>query len=409
MTEPFGRGPGRPCPMRHALRVLAVVAPLCLSGCNQLAPLLPQKEGRIRYVGMACDYKNTSVSHLYGTINDVTEFGECYRLLARSRGIGFEQTWLLDNGAGASEADDGYPSKENVLETLRNLDPGPEDLVVFAYSGHGNDTVADVYGNSVDEPCIVTAMTEARPLSGTVEKDGGTAVWIPSETARKTLREMGYPSSGWAGTDLDFAWHAGSMAIADGDADGDPATMDVSSYGDATITCDVTIPKRPYDYLPLSDLVEVAKGWGCATVLVMDSCYSGSAVPDAAWERRTAPITGSNDWTSIAVMAAGSVGELTYETGTVSSVDPGNRHGMFFAAILSALGWEQRNAVCSVIEAGGRNVSVYGALSDPPAGEVDVGTLFDRAAAIVGSMTGRQTPTVETGNCEILLLPAKRP
>ena len=50
--------------------------------------------------------------------------------------------------------------------------------------------------------------------------------------------ELVYPSD-WAG----------GVAISDDDEDGDSTTMGVSPCGDATITCDVTIPERPYDYL----------------------------------------------------------------------------------------------------------------------------------------------------------------
>lgn len=127
--------------MTRALMLMMAMMPVLLSfpSCS----MDMRGRGEVHILSVACDYDNESLSPLHGTIDDAVEMGECLREIYEGKGFSVDLRYMLQEGTTISEDDEDYPAAGNVLNAIRDLDAGREDLFVFFYSGHGDAGVDD--------------------------------------------------------------------------------------------------------------------------------------------------------------------------------------------------------------------------------------------------------------------------
>lgn len=125
---------------------LFVLVVFLFSGC-ELQQHIP--EGKIYYVGVALDYKNTNVNSLYGTLNDAKELEKAMRLNALKVNRNFQSFSLFQEGFSHSKAtinDKYYPSVDNINSVLNEIatTSNDNDITIFYFSGHGEKTEGSI-------------------------------------------------------------------------------------------------------------------------------------------------------------------------------------------------------------------------------------------------------------------------
>lgn len=120
-----------------------------------------------------------------------------------------------------------------------------------------------------------------------------------------------------------------------------------------------------YTRLYARDLLDWAQNMPCSTVIVLDSCYSGSAVSSMSGSSGEAPsflqslrtLTEETEMTNVCVLAACDQDSLSYVTSVPGEEGPVRAHSVFTASLLEVLGW-----VCSTentTEVHGRSAGGY--------------------------------------------------
>lgn len=133
--------------------IFSLILLLSLTSCTLKLP----SKGRAYFVGIALDYKNTTVNTLNGTIDDSIEVGTCYRKAMEARGHEVIEKYLIASGEDANKLGAEYPSKAHILSAIENLPATKDDLVFVYYSGHGaidnvNHASYLITGKVSDEP-----------------------------------------------------------------------------------------------------------------------------------------------------------------------------------------------------------------------------------------------------------------
>lgn len=142
---------------RAAHILLAVILIPVATSCSLRLDILPDKATKVHIVAVALDYRNIG-STLQGTINDVTEFVTAYEYHLEQAGIPYEETLLLQYGETPDMTRDDYPAPDNLTRALEDIEAGPDDLILFVYSGHGT------WDEEVGGSAIVLAQTEDEML-----------------------------------------------------------------------------------------------------------------------------------------------------------------------------------------------------------------------------------------------------
>lgn len=113
--------------------------------------------GDVYAIMVGLDYKNNSQKDLYGTINDVNELDIVLNSIAQRMDTSYFGYKFLQIGASftsttthiiGSDSVNAYPSLSNLkqsIEALENITQ-KDDLILFTYSGHGNDDGAIALG-----------------------------------------------------------------------------------------------------------------------------------------------------------------------------------------------------------------------------------------------------------------------
>lgn len=141
--------------IKKSVLLLLAAAVLLASSCDMDAF---RKSGKVYIVSVGLDYRNSEgANSLNGTVNDAVEVMLALEAIYDAKGIGHESFPMMQQGTDPDMQASDYPSADNVLAALDRIPAGPDDLIVFYYSGHG-DIDADKQGY------FITASTYASPL-----------------------------------------------------------------------------------------------------------------------------------------------------------------------------------------------------------------------------------------------------
>lgn len=123
--------------MRKHIIPLLILCIAALSSCDDSFRIQTvNSEAYIITVGI--DYANTEISDLDGTVNDALEMAACLSEIYRQKGITPHVTRMIQEGETAGELDRNYPSRDGILSAIEAVPAGPDDIIVFFYSGHGD-------------------------------------------------------------------------------------------------------------------------------------------------------------------------------------------------------------------------------------------------------------------------------
>lgn len=118
---------------------LLLLGVLCLCSC-ELQQNIPK--GKIYFVGVALDYKNTNVNSLYGTLNDGKELEKALLSNAKKCNRNFQSYPLYQQGFSHNKETlnlKSYPSVEHIFEAFDDISKkaNDNDITIFYFSGHG--------------------------------------------------------------------------------------------------------------------------------------------------------------------------------------------------------------------------------------------------------------------------------
>lgn len=130
--------------LKRLYRILLSVA-LLISSCS--FDIIPNRAGEVFIIGVALDYEHMNVG-INGTIDDVIELAAAYEAYLDRAGIPYTEKYFLQSGSSPDTEGEEYPSIENVTEYIEFLQCDKDDLVVFIFSGHGDDKLTGV-------PCLL--------------------------------------------------------------------------------------------------------------------------------------------------------------------------------------------------------------------------------------------------------------
>ena len=123
--------------MRKHIIPLLILCIAALSSCDDSFRIQTvNSEAYIITVGI--DYANTEISDLDGTVNDALEMAACLSEIYRQKGITPHVTRMIQEGEMSGELDRNYPSRDGILSAIEAVPAGPDDIIVFFYSGHGD-------------------------------------------------------------------------------------------------------------------------------------------------------------------------------------------------------------------------------------------------------------------------------
>ena len=102
--------------------------------------------------------------------------------------------------------------------------------------------------------------------------------------------------------------------------------------------------QESYTGLYASDLLEWANSLPCNVVIVLDSCYAGSAVDVSSasldFLQSLKTLTEETLLTNVCVLAACEADSLSYVTSVPGEDGPARAHSVFTASLLRVLGWQ---------------------------------------------------------------------
>ena len=121
--------------MRRVFNIVIILT-LLLSSCA--FDISRAVNGKVYIVAVGIDYQNSFVSDLSGTVDDALEITECFKSIYESYGVDTDIRRMIQEGEDSDETDILYPSSENILRAIKDIDANPDDLLIFFYSGHGD-------------------------------------------------------------------------------------------------------------------------------------------------------------------------------------------------------------------------------------------------------------------------------
>ncbi len=115
--------------------------------------------GDVYAIMVGLDYQNNSQRDLYGTINDANELDLAFKSVTQQTGKAYFGYKFLQIGSSfvsstthtiGSKSVNSYPSLSNLKEAIAALKDitQKDDLILFTYSGHGNDDGTIALGSS---------------------------------------------------------------------------------------------------------------------------------------------------------------------------------------------------------------------------------------------------------------------
>lgn len=135
--------------MRKAFITLFFILIVFITSCE--LDITSDANGRAYIVTVGIDYQNSMVSDLEGTVDDALEISECLRSIYEAKNTGTIVRRMVQEGPDSDRSSELYPSASNVKRMLGSIDAGPDDILVFFYSGHGDvhrDKYTDVITSS---------------------------------------------------------------------------------------------------------------------------------------------------------------------------------------------------------------------------------------------------------------------
>lgn len=157
-----------------------------------------------------------------------------------------------------------------------------------------------------------------------------------------------------------------------------------------------------YTELDMDGLFRAVDELQCASVILIDACYSGNTADNTSPQNGWDSLLGDLDLTDTAVLTACQPTELSYVSSTVNEQGETERHSLFTIALLQALGWRHSSYRGGVVYVGGRARTYDGYLSYVP-DRMDTKELEDR---IMSSWySNQQTPYFNVTGMDIYLVP----
>ena len=138
--------------MAVLIRLLLVIP---VTGLFVSCAQAPVREPGAWIVSAGLDYLNSDVPTLNGTVDDAAEVAMCLKSIYEAKGIRVGITLMTASGQDCDTSDPLYPTAENILARLWEIKPGPQDIFVFYWSGHGD----------VDEKGLFLAAAATQGLS----------------------------------------------------------------------------------------------------------------------------------------------------------------------------------------------------------------------------------------------------
>ena len=172
--------------MRRIAAALMMIALLIAASSCELN-ITPDANGRVYIVTVGIDYANSPVSDLQGTVDDALEMAECFKAVYEAKNTGTVVRRMIQEGEDSDRTSPYYPSAENILRMIGSLDAGPDDLVVFFYSGHG-----DVHRDEETERIVSNFFLAAAPDSD--EGDRRLYTELDTDVLFSALNELPCPA-----------------------------------------------------------------------------------------------------------------------------------------------------------------------------------------------------------------------
>ena len=114
------------------LPLMAIIAASC-------SPFPQDGTAKTVYVSVSLTYEDSQKAiPLPYTDNDARVFRDEMKLLAEASGMAFEAHEFIEEGSHLAEKrTKAIYGRDSLLAYIRGLGPGPDDIIIFYFSGHG--------------------------------------------------------------------------------------------------------------------------------------------------------------------------------------------------------------------------------------------------------------------------------
>lgn len=216
-----------------------------------------------------------------------------------------------------------YPSKENIIKTIKDLKVSPEDLLFIYYTGHGEvfDTV------------------DKNDLKAILKKYSNIGM-INSQLERKIL-------------DLEMYTESLICSVIDDEGISDKEYISFrnelrniiqsSSIKEGALITAPTDKDPLYGQLNMSNLYDVLSSVPCNVILMTDACYSGfmseHTIADITISDSIISFMNNKLWPNIVALSASTKDETSKITVVRTEEGDYQRHSMFTIGVLKSLNW----------------------------------------------------------------------
>lgn len=166
--------------MKNKIHIFTLlILSLFLFSCS---PFLSQK-GKVYLVNIGLDYKNSNEEWiLEGPINDAVTLNQAFREIYSIHNIECESYLMLSKGEKASLKDgDLYPTRENIINTIKDINTTKNDLLILTFSGHGTFDENGYYlvtGKKNEDNIVEDMLLSLETLSAVLKEKEGECVVI---------------------------------------------------------------------------------------------------------------------------------------------------------------------------------------------------------------------------------------
>ena len=168
--------------MKRIVMLLSLVFLLVLCSCSP--SIFSHKDQKIVVLVVGLDYtkrydsieklkfkvgiNDYYVNKLDASLRDAKEIGAALDSVYQQKNIEHEVIFMLSEGDHPEYESIYYPSSDNVIKTIKNLELDKDDLFVFYFAGHGFSSESELYlltGDTQYSNNVCTSITSSRLLS----------------------------------------------------------------------------------------------------------------------------------------------------------------------------------------------------------------------------------------------------
>ncbi|MBO8436084.1 MAG: caspase family protein [Spirochaetes bacterium] len=170
------------------LRILLMAIAVLLTSCE-----VPRGESKVIFISAALDYgAPESVNALDNPPEDQRVLSEQIEALAEASGDVYEEYLFLEkNGTRTLNGVEMNWNHDDIIRVLYAIDTISSDLIIFHYSGHGDDD-----GNLVTDIDTEYRLSPALLLETMENIDGKKCIFLDSCFSGKFVEEIGYMHEG---------------------------------------------------------------------------------------------------------------------------------------------------------------------------------------------------------------------